>query len=292
MKVSKILLFAFVLILATSLVYTALADTYTDTATVYVSVQAVTQISVEPDVLQWTNVPVGSAGGTQSLNVKNIGSKNVSQIHAYVDTLEDEASRPYGSSNATDYAAGGVIVFRNETYNKYFFAGRIEWNWTEDISNMIKSGVSSPVAWGFFKNTSYEYNWLVGNGTDGFCNNTATQFAVEDDVDNGTAATREPSSSGIQCNQADENYTYCRVTRSSAPLYESCVAVYKDCSKIYIYKYDKRGGFGSCGNAAYIQEGNLVPYQTHTIMLDVYMPLGVPSGDLSTATFTVYASSN
>jgi hypothetical protein len=72
-----------------------------------------------------------------------------------------------------------VIVFRNETYSSYYFAGRIEWNETEDISYMIKTGVTTPKAWGFFRNTSFEYNWLLGNGTGGLCNNSGAQFAIE-----------------------------------------------------------------------------------------------------------------
>ena len=261
-----------------------------DTATIEVNVAEVAQITVMPDLLTWTAVLPGYAGSPKLLDIKNTGSKNVTNIYAYVDTLEDEAVRPYGSPNSTSYAAGGVIVFKNETYDKFFFAGRLEWNWTEDISNMQKTGVTSPVAWGFFKNTSYEYNWLVGNGTDGFCNNTATQFAIEDDVDNGTVETRTPTTTDINCNQADENYTYCSINRASAPLYESCVAIYKDCSKIYIYRYDKRTGFASCGNSNYIQVPPLVPFETHTLTLNVYIPLGIPAGNLNTSTFTVYAT--
>jgi hypothetical protein len=263
-----------------------------DTATVEVNVVEVAQITVMPDLLTWSAVLPGYAGGPKLLDIKNTGSKNVTNIYAYVDTLEDEAVRPYGSPNSTSYAAGGVIVFKNETYDKFFFAGRIEWNWTEDISNMQKTGVTSPVAWGFFKNTTYEYNWLVGNGTGGFCNNTATQFAIEDDPDNGTAETRTPTTTGIYCDQADENYTYCSVSRTTAPLYESCVAIYKDCSKIYIYKYDKRNqpNFALCGNSEYIQAPPLVPFETHTLTLNVYIPLGIPFGNLNTSTFTVYAT--
>jgi len=262
-----------------------------DTVDVYVSVERVAEVTVFPPILSWSVVP-GGVGGAKLLDIKNTGSVNLTNIYAYVDTLTDETTRPYGSPNATDYAAGGLIVFKNETYDKFFFAGRIEWNWTEDISNMIKTGVTSPIAWGFFKNTTYEYNWLVGNGTDGFCNNTATQFALEDDIDNGTAATRTPTTDGIYCNAADADWTYCSVNRPTAPLYESCVAIYKDCSKIFIYRYDKRSSpnFGACSNSRYIQAPDLVPYETHTLTLDIYTPLGIPWGNLNTATITVVAT--
>jgi hypothetical protein len=280
-------LMALICLLQSSL---TLADvSVNDTADVYVSVEKVAEVTVFPSILSWSVIP-GGVGGTKLLDIKNTGSVNLTNIYAYVDTLTDETTRPYGSPNATDYAAGGLIVFKNETYNKFFFAGRIEWNWTEDISNMQKTGVNSPVAWGFFKNTTYEYNWLVGNGTDGFCNNTGAQFALEDDVDNGTAATRTPTTDGISYNGGDANFGYFSITRSNAPLYESCVAVSYDCQKIYIYRYDKRNGFNACQNSRYIQAPDLVPYETHTLTLDVYTPLGIPFGNLNTATITVVAT--
>jgi len=261
-----------------------------DTATINITIQAVAQITVWPDFLSWVNVEPGKAGDTKLLDIINTGSINVTQIYAYVDTLEDETQRPYGSANATNYAAGGVIVFKNETYNKFFFAGRIEWNWTEDISNLNKNNVNSPVAWGFFKNTSFEYVWLLGNGTNGYCNNTGAQFAIEDDVDNGTAETRTPETTSISFDGGDANFGYFSINRASSPLYESCVAAYYDCSKIYIYKYDKRSGFSTCLNSRYIQQTSLPPSDVHTLTLNVYIPYGIPNGNLNLATLTVYAT--
>ncbi|MEM5836762.1 MAG: hypothetical protein QW058_03355, partial [Candidatus Aenigmatarchaeota archaeon] len=135
-NVSKLTFF----LVLSSLLMLPLSLAATDEATVNVTVQALAQIAVQPKTLNWT-VYAGQAGVEQILDIYNIGSINVTQIYAYVDTLEDETQRPYGSANATNYAAGGVIVFKNETYNKFFFAGRIEWNWTEDISNLNKNNV-------------------------------------------------------------------------------------------------------------------------------------------------------
>jgi hypothetical protein len=263
----------------------------TDTVTVDVSVAAVTQISVIPEILTWSSINPGQAGTTQALNIKNTGSVNVTNVYAYVDTLTDEATRPYGSDNPANYAAGGVIVFRNETDSQYFFAGRLEWNWTEDVGNKDLSALTSPVAWGFFKNTSYEYFWALGNGTGGYCNNTNAQFAVSDYVDNGTVSTRTPSTTSISLATATD-WGLFSINRASAPLYGSCVAAYYDCSKIYIYGYDKRTSpnFAGCANSRYIQAPNLVPGETHTITLNVYVPSGIPDGSLNTATFTVYAT--
>ncbi|MEM3610125.1 MAG: hypothetical protein QW076_04450 [Candidatus Anstonellales archaeon] len=271
-------------------IYSSIVLAAEDTVTVDVSVASVAQISVIPETLTWSNINPGTAGTTQSLNIKNTGSVNVTNIYAYVDTLTDETTRPYGTGDPAKYAAGGVIVLRNKTDSTYYFAGRLEWNWTEDVGNKDLSAISSPVAWGFFKNTSYEYFWALGNGTNGYCNNTGAQFAIEDDPDNGTQATRTPLTTGIHLNGGDTNWGYFNITRASAPLYQSCVAAYYDCTKIYIYHYDKRSGFGSCSNAMYIQSTNLVPGETHTLTLNVYIPQGIPAGNLNTATLTVVAS--
>jgi hypothetical protein len=279
----------FAVILLSFLFFSPSVLAATDNATVYVTVKEAAQISVQPKTLSW-EVFAGEAGTPQNLDIYNVGSKNVTQIYAYVDTLEDETERPYGSSNSTKYAAGSVIVFKNETYNKFFFAGRIEWNWTEAISNLNTSYVTSPKAWGFFKNTSFEYVWLLGNGTNGYCNETGAEFAIEDDVDNGTAETRTPDDTSITMDSSDANFGYFSINRASSPLYQSCVAAYYDCTKIYIYKYDKRSGFTSCSNSNFIQEGNLPPSDVHSLTLDVYIPYGIPAGSLNTATFTVYAS--
>jgi hypothetical protein len=262
-----------------------------DTVTINVTVEQVSQITVFPHTLLWNALP-GYNGTPALVDIINTGSNNVSSIYAYVDTLQSEPFRPYGSPNSLNYSAGSVITFMNNSYNKYFFAGRLEWNSTADISNMIYTGVTSPRAWGFFRNTTYEYNWLVGNGTGGWCNNTATQFAISDYPDNGSASTRTPDKATINCDQADQNYTYCSISRATAPLYESCAAIYYDCTKIYIYRYDKRPqpNFGLCGNSRYLQINNLVPHDVHTLTLNVFIPLGMPYGLMNTTVFSVFAT--
>ena len=158
---------------------------------------------------------------------------------------------------------------------------------------MVKTNVNTPAAWGFFRNTSYEYNWLLGkNSTNGRCNETATEFALSDIADNGTSDTRTPTTTNINWDGSDTNYGYFSVVspRTGSPLYESCIAVSYDCSKIYIYEYDKRAGFTTCTNSRYLQKSNLPPYDVRTLTLNVYVPLGIPNGNLNMATFTVVAT--
>jgi hypothetical protein len=271
---------------------TVSADTNSST-TIYVNVQSVSEITLSPSALSWNNAQPGHAAISKLLDIVNTGSLNVTNLYSFISTLSDESRRPYGTGNPTNYSAGGVIVMENNSYEKYFFAGRIEWNETKDISNMKKDNVNNASSWGFFRNTSYEYNWLVGqNSTNGRCNETGAEFAFSDLPDNGTEVTRTPTTTNINPDGADENYGYFSVVapRTSSPLYESCIAVSSDCTKIYIYRYDERNGFKTCGNARYIQVLDLAPGIVHTLNLTAYVPLGIPNGNLNTTTFTVVAT--
>lgn len=281
------------------LVYLPFADAQTTrTVTIEVSITGVSQITVNPTYLTFYGITPGTASQESKIDITNTGSLNVSQIYVYPDTIDDEAVRPYGIANSTYYAAGGVLVLRNETNLTRYWAGRLEWNSTEDISNMVKTAVSSPRAWGFLRNASNEYNWLVGNGTPTvggnaiLCNRTDAQFAIEDDVDNGTSASRTPTTTDITNDGASGNYAYFSIGGSRQALRNHCVAVYSDCSKIYIYKYDKRSGFSTCLNSAYLQEFNLMPGEVHTMNISVWMPLGIPAtnGSLNQSTLTITSS--
>jgi len=281
----SLLALAFLAMLSVSL---ALAEV-TDTLTVNVTVAEVAEITVLPDYLSW-NLNPGSAGEAQYVDIKNTGSVNVSNVYVYASTLTDETERPYGSSDPQKYAAAGLIVLKKVTDQIPQFVGRIEWNWTDEISGAVFSAVRSPVAWGFYKNTSFEYVWVVGNGTDGFCNNTGAQFAIEDDPDMGTTATRTPEDP-VELQAGDENYGYFSVTGKAAFGGDSvCVAVAADCSKIYIYKYDKRNGFSACTNSAFLTN-QLAPGDILRTSVNAYVPKGIPAGTLKVGTLTFVASS-
>jgi hypothetical protein len=262
------------------------------TMTMDVNVTTTASITIVPTYLNWTQVATGTPGGARNLTIKNAGSVNVSQIYAYVDTLTDETLRPYETGDPSNYAAGGVIAIRNETITTYYFAGRIEWNWTQDIPNHDWSDVTTPVSWGYFRNTSDDYVWVLGSGASGRCNESDAQFSIEDDVDLGTIETRYPENTiALSPSAGDsENWGYGNIT--SGALSGHCVAAYQDCSKIYIFKYDKRDNFTGCANTAYLFETNLTPGNTFITTVDAWVPNGYPSGNLSTTTLTIYAASN
>jgi hypothetical protein len=303
----KLLLFIIVLVISVAFLFSVISTTViaygnaNDTVTIDVNVSSVSQITLFPDTLTWTNVDAGTNATPKNITLKNTGSLSLTDIYAYVGTLEDESLRPYGSGNPGKYSAGGVLVIRNETNTSvwpYYNLGRIEWNWTVDIPNHNWGNVTSPVAWGYFTNLTNDYVWVLGNGTNGFCNNTATQFAIEDHADVGTLGTRSPDKTTISPDDSDGNWTYFSINRTSSVLNHTCVAAYYDCSKIYIYKFDERNSnpdFAKCANAAYLYngggtEGTLMPGDTIIFKVSPWVPHGTPSGDLNTTTLTVIAS--
>jgi hypothetical protein len=300
MKMSQkiVITLYFLLLVAILLTFPKATFGAADNATINVTVGDISEITVDPSFLGWTVSPC-DASVAKLLDIRNTGSLNVSQIYAYVSTLNNETSRPYGKDIASLYAATGVIVLRNETDSPMYFAGRLEWNWTEDISNKDLSnmgagctGVGGNCSWGFVRNTSYEYMWAVSNGTGGVCNESGTQLGLESDLDNGTAGSREPETGGIGTVQTVPDYGIFSITRSSHLLTNSCVAVSRDCQKIYIYKYDKRTtpNFNGCTLASYVQGDNLVPYDVHTLTLNAYVPCGIPAGDLATGHIYIVAT--
>jgi hypothetical protein len=270
----------------------ALADA-NDNVTINVTIETTAEITVSPPYLFWSVSP-GHAATPALVDIKNTGSINVSQIYIYSSTLDAEAARPYGSSSTISYASGGIVVVHNDTdlNTTNWFVGRLEWNSTSDVSNKNLAAIDTPVAFGFFRNTSYEYFWGLGNGTDGQCNNTGAQFGLNDAIDNGTVASRTVDVTSVSLTPATD-WGLFSVSRASSPLETYCVAAFYDCTKIYVYKYDKRSNpdFGGCTNSRYLQELNLISGDTHTIMLNAYAPYGIPDGVMNVTTFTVYASS-
>jgi hypothetical protein len=261
--------------------------------TVNVTVAPVAEITVVPYYLNWTNIYPGYAGAVQAVDVKNTGSLNVSNIYIYASTLDDETTRPYGTGDPSKYSAAGVIVVKGGSDNVPKFIGRIEWNWTDAISAADFSYVTNVKAWGFYKNTSFEYVWAVGaDPTTNRCNDTGAIFAISDIPDDGTTVARTPTTTGISRSDGDANFGYFSISgRAAFGNEDVCVAVASDCSKIYIYRYDKRPGFGSCGNSAYLATSTLVPGDIYRITyISAYVPKGIPAGQLKLGTLTVVAS--
>ena len=287
-----------ILLLPSLLVKTANAAFNISEIPVNVSVEGVTEIEINPYSLTWTDVAPGTEGGVLEIDVKNIGSTNVTGFYGYVDTLTDETTNPIGSSNSQDYASGGVLTFRrNESGAEHYFAGRVEWNNTNRIELITLP--TDAVSWGWFRNASVEYVWGLANGTSAednhWCNESGASLIVNKYDDNGTSMTRNVDggtysddggtvSTGVDWGIFDGF--------SAGPWQNYCVAAYYNCTKLYVYKYDRN--FDSTATCADLGFLNTTmwrgPSEIQTINLNVWMPYGVPAGDMLQATLTIYAT--
>jgi len=290
-KVGKVLVSLIVLLFLAAAVFAAPDP---KTADVEVTVEAYAEITLNPTDLNWSSVNIGSPGGAKNLTIKNTGSVNVTNIYIYPDTLTDESTSPYASSDPQGYAAGGLITAINQTgAEQYYFVGRVEWNWTSGVSNTDLSNLTYFVSYGFFKNNSNEYFWAVGansSGDEGLCNQTDAEFALEDDEDAGVVGTRTPSTVDIVHDANNKEWGIFSVNRATSPLNGYCVAVNRTCDKVYIYKYDKRNMFSNCVNSRYLRDAPLTPGSSELLTLDIFAPLGLPAGTLRQATLTLVAS--
>ena len=267
----------FIFLLFASIVHSANFNVLVD-----VNVTQLSEITVSQSSINWTQVIPGQAGGLRTLDIRNTGSLNATDVFAFVSTLMSETASPYGSSDASNYSAGDVLVVRNATDQNFYWAGKLEWNWTSPISNIDLSNLdaNSRASQGYFRNASNAYIWALGNGTKGTCNTTGAQFAITDVVDDGTAATRKPDPTMITFDGGDIEYGYYSINRSSSFLNGTCVAVSSNCNKLYFYKYDARPGLNRCSNVNYLVN-KMVPGDTVTITADTWVPLGMPAGNMT-----------
>ncbi|MFH8120340.1 MAG: hypothetical protein QXS37_06065 [Candidatus Aenigmatarchaeota archaeon] len=254
---------------------------------VTVEVKGVCQITVAPTNHTWFSVSPGSEGGTKLLEIKNSGSKNLTNIYGYIDTIEVETTNPIPTGDPSKYASGGLLVLNNGSGFRY--VGRLEWN----VSKPTGAGGSSctnAVTWGWYRNATVgNYLWCMVNASDGTCNSTNAAIYIENEPDSGEPSTREPSIGGNPSNAFEDWAVY---AFTQGPLSGHCVALYKDCTKIYIYKYDKRSNpnFGVCGGTSFIRTENLIPGSEFSVSLDVWVPKGIPAGWLASNWLTIEGS--
>ncbi|MEM5834275.1 MAG: hypothetical protein QXQ69_00290 [Candidatus Aenigmatarchaeota archaeon] len=266
-----------------SLTKPAFSETSNQT-NVTVEVKGVCQITVAPTNHTWFSVTPGSEGGVKTLNIRNSGSKNLTNIYGYVDTLTVETTNPIPTGDPSRYASGGVLVLN--AGSGFYYVGRLEWN----VSKPAGAGSSYCDAtwstWGWYRNATVgNYLWCMVNASDGTCNASNAKIYIESDVDTGDPSTRDPDKGG---NVESQGPDWAIFGFSDGPLAGHCVALYKDCTKIYIYKYDPT--FGDCDMESFIRTEALTPSSEFSVSLDVWVPKGIPAGWLASNWLTIEGS--
>jgi hypothetical protein len=132
------------------------------------------------------------------------------------------------------------------------------------------------------------------NASDG-CNSTGSKIMIETEVDTGEITTRNPTlGDAVTASVLDWGiYNF-----SSGPLAGNCVAIYRTCEKIYIYRYDRRNTgltqFDQCGlenDEQSLKTTNFRPGEEFQIDLDAWVPEGVAGGWLASSWLTLEAGS-
>jgi len=287
------LIFVLVLINSVSLV----AYDASDNMTLDVNISQLAAIEVLPTGIVWLQIVPGSNGTVRNVSVKNIGSYNMTDIYIDVNTEVKENSNPVGKGNISKYAAGGLMLFRNETSTiDYFPLGRLEWNLSEVMDTEVLNlgaGVKK-YAHGWYRLANgNEYLWKLENGTTPngtWCNSTSAVMKIKMNPENSTNYNRDLSlaTSTGSADAANADWTF--FSFGSGPLKGRCAAAYYDCTRIYLYKYDKANGFKDCTSSAYMATANLTPGERFDkLKIKASIPRGTPAGNTKQSTMTVYA---
>ncbi len=282
-------------ILAILIAAPANAATNSTTVTVAVNISQVGSIVVQPNSLTWTGVNPGSDTATQNLIIKNTGSMNLSLIHMNTSTVGDEFENPLQLANPANYSSAGLVFVKNSTDTTYRHAGRLEWNLSTVLTGEVLNlaGATLNYSHGWYRNSSgNEYLWKLENGTAGFCNNkSSTVFDILLQPENATALRRDFSTyTSATCTSSSDNANWAVFTCSNGPLAGQCIATPKDCSKIFIYKYNLAADYPTCSNNGYLRNGNLIPGDETSMSVFASIPKGMPAGDTKTGTLTIIAT--
>ena len=276
----------------------ASAATTNDTIQVNVTISAKAEITVLPTSLNWTLQP-SQNGTVQTVIIKNTGSYNVSSLYATPSTLSDEATNPLGTGDASKYASAGFVLVRNTTNPTFYHLGRLEWNLSSLLSgeNLNLNPQTTRFGHGWYKTVGagsnwQNYLWKAENGSNGYCNNTGTTFVIKLDPENATQQNRDLSTGLATCSMESAGANWSIHTCSNGPLVGHCVAVYVNCTKIYLFKYDDPTdtNFPACTNKDYLTNNTIVPADSYQIELMASVPEGVPAGQTAVGTVTITAS--
>ena len=282
-----------------------IAQDANDTIILDVNVSKLAAIEVLPINITWNQLDPGSNGSVRNISIKNIGSVNLTNFYIDVNTEELETENPVATGNISKYAASGFMLFRNETPSTaidYFHLGRLEWNLTEHLDTEVLDLAATTVNWShgwYRKANGNEYLWKLENGTNSgttqaLCNASDTTLTIILNPENASAYSRDFSAGPTESVTPDAqnaNWSFFSFSDSDNPLQGRCVAAYWDCTRIYIYKYDKASGFGDCSSSAYLATESLAPGEKlDKLKIKPSIPQGTPAGDSKTSTLTVYTS--
>lgn len=298
-----------VLLISAALVPSAVS--VSDGSNVSINITKTTRVTVQPNLFNFSDMQIKETNFSDTadhqLIIENAGSTNLTNIYIHLDTLQSEQDNPLGSGQASEYAAGRFIWIRNKS-SRFYLAGSLTWNRSEaaggkpsgitDADNFAKS-------WGFYKNTTGNYLWsLGGNGSQGalevgepdlsqsYCNATGEDppdMYIKNETDSGSNRDLTQNSVQYTFNTVSGDWGVHRATQG--PLKGHYIAVYWDCTKAYIYRFDASDTFPSSGSSdQYVVGGLLAPGEEYSGLIGAAVPDGIPAGVTNRTLLTVHAS--
>lgn len=272
------------------------------TFNVTVNISASSQITVLPTSLAWTQVSPGSTGAVKNVSIKNTGSLNISTLEVSANTITLESTTPLGSGDPAKYAATGLLLVQNATSGAaQYLLGRLEWNLSGALAQEVFPALQVNWSHGWYRNsTKNNYLWLLQNGSGGTCNASGTTFQVKIAPENDTAMKRDHTaekttglcdSGTAVATEAGKSWGVFKCTGTTNPLNGQYVAAYYDCTKIYIYNYDRSNSAFPTGiNPPYLWNSVITPGEETYMNVIAAVPLGTPAGDTTQGTVTLTAA--
>ena len=281
----------------------------TDIVSVDVVVANKTMVDVNPAAIRWEGVEPGAVGGPEletlgpgfyAIQIENIGSHNITHIW-FNNTYP--SSRPFATGSSTSYDAGNFIALRREgASTDFFFPNRVEYNESRSLVYLKDpEGDMPPNDWyyGRFRNTSYEYFWMVKPGDGTYCNSSGTTFYIgntphTESQTGSTDFSQSAERTAVTLAQSGE-WSYGDIPAGHA-LENYEVAVYYTCDKVIFYKWNMdMPGATSSSNAEYFWSADsgdwpgypLVPGNSTVAEIRAYVPYGVYEGLVKQGTLTV-----
>jgi hypothetical protein len=261
-----------------------------DTVEIAVNITALSEITVTPAYLEWLDYQPTQVGSAQNLDIKNTGSTDFTKLWAVVDSFVEENTNPLGVGNPALYTAGSFLVMRNQTDSEYKFVTRMEWNETIQPTGMTINPTDS-ITWGYFRNASsnYLFDFNDSSTPDECLNGTEMEFKIKTTAESIISPDRDMNS-GTTTGTFEANTTEWGLwTFSAGPLQDYCVYVHKSCAKLMLSQWNWNTTLPSCSDRWYISQENFNPDDVHTLSMRVFIPRGVPSGNTTQSTLTIFA---
>ncbi len=293
-----------------------------DTITIFVNVSEKTMVDINPSSLSWYNVEPGKEynGSAEANNYENIWIENIGSVNITKIWLNNSypSSRPFATANPLAYDPANFVVIANNSGNApdshFMFINRVEYE--EDDPLYIKVPNTNlndiGIIFGRFRNGSTEYFFEYISQYSNNCSNgqlyintsspkTVTSTGDVDLRDQTpipfTPVTLNTGGGVLDGQQYDvgevdfgDGETYCVFIPVSCPATGARIFFVR-WNADFLADSTVQTICTNIMNSGYINSEPIPPGGFYKAWVHIRVPFGTASGDLSTGTLTVYASS-